>query len=182
MPLAYFRNAPLGVRLLAIALVAVLPVAILSLFNLVQSAKHQRAVLERSAMEALRALSTAVDNEMNASIAALEILATAPSLAAGNLGDFYEEARGALSRRPSWENITVIDASGMQVLNLRRPFGAALPRTSDQDGVDMVVRSRTPVVSGMIVAPLLKESRTVVRVPVFREGQVVVSPHRQCPA
>src|SRR4051812_2928582 len=111
---AHPRTPSLGLRLLGIALIAVLPVFVLSLVNLVQSARNQRAELERSAMETVRALSTAVDNEVSASIAALEILATSPTLGVDNLQGFYEEAQRALARHAAWDNVTLLDPHGQQ--------------------------------------------------------------------
>ena len=172
VPSSYFRNAPLGVRLLAIALVAVLPVALLSLVNLVQGAREQRAALERSAMETLRALSTAVDNEISASMAALEILATSPALARDDLAAFYQDARRALDRRSAWENIVVIDTRGQQLMNLRHPSGTPLDLAVDQESVKSVIETSEPTVTGMITSPLLQERRFVVRVPVFQRGRV----------
>jgi signal transduction histidine kinase len=169
---AYIRNSSLGLRLLAIALVAVLPVAVLSLINLVQTAKSQHAELERSAMETVRALSTAVDNEVSASIAALEILATSPTLAVDNLAGFYEEAQRALARRSTWENITLLDSSGGQVLNLRKPFGEPLAQARDAATVEAVARTGKPLVTNMIVTPIVGDRRFVVRVPVFRQEGV----------
>src|SRR5262245_20499869 len=110
MPRAFFRNPSLKARLLAIALAAVLPVAAVSLALLARNAQSQRAELERSAMETVRALSTAVDTEINASRAALEILATSQPLAENDLQSFYGRARNALQRRGEWDNITLLDA------------------------------------------------------------------------
>src|SRR6476620_1966170 len=112
---AYLRNSSLRLRLLAIALIAVLPLAIVSLVNLARNAQAQRAELERSAMETVRALLTAVDSEINASRAALEILATSQALAERDFQAFYGRARMALQRRREWDNITLLDHTGQQV-------------------------------------------------------------------
>ncbi len=158
--------------MLAIALVAVLPVAILSLVNLVQAARGQRVELERTALETVRALSTAVDNEINASIAALEILATSPALAADDLPVFYDDARRALARRGAWENITLAALSGQQLINLRRPLGSPLPHVSDTESLFALARTGRPGVTDLLISPLLKEQRFVVRVPVFQDEGV----------
>ena len=169
---AYLRNSSLRLRLLAIALVAVMPVAVLSLASLARNAQAQRAELERSAMETVRALSTAVDNEINASRAALEILATSHALAEHDLQGFYGRARLALERRPEWDNITLLDRTGQQLINLRTRFGTPLPRAGDTETLDEVVRTGKPVVSNLVQAPLIDEKRFVVRVPVFQAAGV----------
>jgi signal transduction histidine kinase len=172
MPGAFFRNPSLRLRLLAIALAAVLPVAIVSLVILARNVQSQRTELERSAMETVRALTTAVENEINASRSALEILATSQTLAENDLLAFYGRSRMALQRHAEWDNITLLDASGQQLINLRRPFGTALPRAGDIGGMQAVLRTGRPSVSNMVPAPLTADKRFVVRVPVFQDGRV----------
>ena len=162
----------LRLRLLAIALVAVAPIAILAFFNLYAAAQERHHALARAATETVRALTTAVDTEISASIAALEILATSRSLAQGDRGEFYQEARGALEQRSAWENIVLIDPSGQQLLNLRRPFGAALPSVADKASLAAVLQLGKPVLTDLVAAPLLGKPRFAVRVPVFRDGRV----------
>ena len=169
----FLRNASLRSRLLVLGIVAILPIALLSIANLVYIAKGRQAELERSAMDTVRALSIAVDKEISTSIAAAEILATSQKLSANDLRGFYEDARQTLHRSSGWENVSLEDTSGRQVLNLRRPFGSPLPRAADPEDVERVVRTRKPVVTNLITAPVAQDRRYVVRVPVMREDRVV---------
>jgi len=158
--------------LLAIAAIAVLPLAAIAIYNVWASARDRHSELSRSTTETVRALLTAVDNEISASIAALEALSTSASLMAGDLAGFYDVANRALKRRESWENIVLIDPAGQQRINLRRPFGEPLPKSNDGASVTEVVTTGKPLVTDIITAPIALDRRFVVRVPVFKNGSV----------
>jgi signal transduction histidine kinase len=123
-------------------------------------------------METVRALATAVDKEISTSIAAVEILAASSSLASGDFRTFYDEAKGALHRSSAWENVTVLDLTGQQIVNLRRPFGEPLPRAVERDTIRAIVETGKPAVTNLVLAPIARAPRFAVRVPVFRDGKV----------
>ena len=83
---------PLRVYLLLLVLGAMLPGAVLTAILVAQTFAGNRAVIERRLMDAARVDAAAVDRELDAAIAALRGLATAPALAADNLRAFHDEA------------------------------------------------------------------------------------------
>src|SRR5581483_12404090 len=78
----------------------------------------------------------------------------------------------ALRSQPAWDNIVLVDPSGQQLVNLRVPFGRALPRTSNPALVRRIVASGTPAVSDLFEGSVSGRPRVAVGVPVFQEDRV----------
>jgi signal transduction histidine kinase/CheY-like chemotaxis protein len=166
------RLSHLHRRLLALVTVAMLPIALLSLFGLVALAQQQRADIERRSLDTVRALTTAVDNELRLSIAAAETLAATWRFNAGDLKAFHKSARDVMLIRGSWETIVLANRSGQQIVNLRHPLGTPLSGIIEKDSFDRVVRTRMPTVGGIVKGPT-GDLLFPVRVPVISDGEVL---------
>ena len=97
--------------------------------------QRERDSFERAALDRVRALMTAIDAELRASITPLELLARSPALDGEDLTAFRVEAQRALEgRRGDWSNIVVSDPDTAQMMmNLLVPPGAPLFKTLDPD-------------------------------------------------
>jgi PAS domain S-box-containing protein len=159
--------------LLFLTLAALLPVAVFAAIVGYLLVKEQRETFRRGAEARTLAMSTAVDTELNGSIAALQALATFPTLDQGDLATFRDRAERILATQPDWSNINLALPSGQQVMNLQRPPGAPLPDIArvDPDWQRAVERG-TPFVSDLIVGPVTGRWDYAVRVPVIRNGSV----------
>src|SRR4029453_3556173 len=93
--------------LLVFALAILLPMIAFSAIAVIAFDQQQRALGERSGVEAGRAVVNAVDRELSASLTTLQTLATARSLERGDLAMFQEDARRVLARQRSWITITL---------------------------------------------------------------------------
>src|SRR5262245_60634184 len=98
---------PLRRRLLLLAAVGILPMAIMSGIGLYALMRQQRAQAEHVGMEFARAVATAVDAALRSSVAVLDSLATSLALDRDDLAGFHERARRVLATQPQWAAIVL---------------------------------------------------------------------------
>ena len=84
-------------HLLILVLSTLLPILALSVIISVIFWREQRWALEQRYLERVRAISVALDRELEGYIRALQILAESPALQAGDLRSFYDQAVRVLS-------------------------------------------------------------------------------------
>src|SRR4029450_5678950 len=136
--------------------------------------ERERDSFERAALDRVRALMTAIDAEMRASITPLEMLARSPALDGDDLTAFRAEAQRALEgRRGDWSNIVVSHPDTAQMMmNLLVPAGAPLFKTLDPASVLAASKSGRPTIGDVVTGGVLNRPLFTVRVPVLRDGNV----------
>lgn len=159
-------------HVLIIAAAALLPLFIFACVAIVLLFQKGRDVQVQNLVQTARALSLAVDRDFETRIAALKTLATSEHLESGDLRRFYDQSMRILAVHEGAESIVLIDRSGQQVANTRRPFGTPLPRSGDPDFVRRVVQSRKSSVSSLIEGTIVKTPLVVIAVPVILSGEV----------
>lgn len=154
-------------------LLTVLPIGLLGLAGGYYLVHRERATLERGLRDRALTLMTAVDAEIQASIASLEVLAGSPSLQKGDLLAFRIEAKRALkARNGTWANILLANArTNEMVVNLLLPPGVKLPPSQDPESIVEAVRTRHSVVGNVVIGGVLKHPVVPIRMPVFRGEQ-----------
>jgi signal transduction histidine kinase/ActR/RegA family two-component response regulator len=159
-------------RTLFLTIVAgLVPLAVLALIVLLQSAQNQRQQLLDSSQRTMLAIMSAVDAEFDATIASLDALAASPRVAANDLAGLHGEARELLSRRPRWANVVLSDAAGNQLMNARLAVDAPLP-SQNPFGIAETVAAEAPVVTNVVYAPVLETYAFGVQVPIRRGAEV----------
>jgi signal transduction histidine kinase/ActR/RegA family two-component response regulator len=158
-------------RLLLLVAAALLPAAILAPVGLVLLAQQQHAQVGRSMTDTARALMSAVENELELSMASAETLAVSRHLATGDLKSFYEEMARVLPGRPSWQTIVLADTSGKALLNAVRPYGGAGAPVVERESYDAVLKTGGPVI-GNLARGVEGRVLFAVRVPVMVDGQL----------
>jgi signal transduction histidine kinase len=166
--------AALRTRLLWLVGAALLPVAILALAGLLMLGRQQHDQARQALVEKARALASAVDLELQASVAALELLALLPSLDTGDFETFHARAVTAANFRDTWDSILLTDRAGTWLLSTRIPYGARLPGRGvvvERDSFDAVVATLQPAIGNVASGP---GGRFLfpVRVPVVRDGKL----------
>ena len=133
-------------RLGALTFATLLPMAIFGAVGAYMLVQRERDSFERGALDRVRALMTAIDAELRASITPLEMLARSPTLDRDDLTEFRAEAERALDgRRGDWFNIVLSDPDTAQMLlNLLVPPGAPPFKTPDPASVLETAKSGTP--------------------------------------
>jgi signal transduction histidine kinase/ActR/RegA family two-component response regulator len=168
------RAAPLRHRLLLLAAVAILPLALMSGIALQALLDQQRRQTEQSALDLARALATAVDTELRLTVSALQSLAlTEPLGSAGevDLANAHESARRVLAARPEWRAILLATPAGVTLFSTGAPFGAPMPPIAEPESLAEVVRTGLPAV-GPLSRGVRGNDGIPVRVPVVRDGKL----------
>ncbi len=160
-------------HLIALVIASLLPVIIFAGVMVYVSYQGQRADINRGMLDTARAISLAVDRELEASIRTLQALGASERLEPRNLKPFYNQAARVLKTQPGWNAIVLFDSDARLVLNLLRPFGSPLPRDPPSDpGIKNTIELKRPLVSNLFSGRVAGEPRLAVNVPVIRNGKV----------
>jgi signal transduction histidine kinase len=164
-------SAPVNRRLFLLVAAIIIPLAAMAGGGLLFLWNQQRTQVERAGIEITRALSTAVDAELNRALAGLQGIAVGPALDIGDLQRYHRVMQRLLEQRPDWITITLADPHGSQLLNARRAYNQKLPGVLDPATLQLVVKSRQPVI-GALTKGGGGEIAVPVRIPVMRDGAV----------
>jgi GAF domain-containing protein len=159
-------------HLVLLVLVALLPVIAFATAIIALVSRNQQESVQRGLLDTVRALSAAVDAEVNGAVIMLDTLAASHALRTGDLARFYQEAERVRAEQPRWSSIALADPSGRQVFNLLRPFGTSLPPVPSPETAERAVGTRRASVSDFVIGPVGGLPIVVVHVPVMRGGEV----------
>lgn len=122
-----------------------------------------------------KTLATAVDQDLNARIAALRMLAESPLVDdASRWKELYQEAQGF--RRSFGSHVILADPQMHMLFNTRVPFGSPLPmlpRPQGRAAAPIAAQSGRPAVGDTFEGPLVKQPLVAVAVPAVRDGTTV---------
>jgi len=159
-------------HVLIIAAATLLPIITVVCLAVVLLFQKQRNIELDRLVDTARALSLAVDRDFETGLASLRALATSQELRSGDIRTFYDESKRVLAGHEGAEAIILVDPSGQQIINTRRPFGEALPRYGDPSFIEQVVTSRRPAVSNLFIGSIIQRPVISLGVPVMLDGQV----------
>ena len=131
--------------------------------------RHERAGREQGLRDTARALSLAVDHELQAQIATLDALAASIHLDGGELERFRRDAVRVMATQPGWSNLAVFDRSGRELLALT---AARTPVEETRSLVRAVAISGRASVSDVRTLPFDQSHVITVSVPVVRDGRI----------
>jgi PAS domain S-box-containing protein len=163
---------PLRRQLITLVVVAVVPMLLFAFVMVALFGRLERRATERGLQDVSRALTLAVDRELETSLKALEALAGSLHLDAGEIASFAEHLRRVVPTQPRWRAILLADASGtVHVVSSKRGDGTAGRSIADRDYFKELVATRKPVFSELIVDRSPQPAATVMMmVPVLRDG------------
>jgi two-component sensor histidine kinase len=157
-------------RLIALVLCVVVPALLASLLAAVRAWEAGRTNTERMLVARAEALASAVKRELDVSRMALQVLATSPQLAAGDLAAFHARLRSV--PLPEGARIALSDRTGQILLNSRQSFDAPTAPRGDPGVVARVFDTGEPQVSDLYTGPATRERLVAVDVPVRLDGRV----------
>jgi PAS domain S-box-containing protein len=158
-------------HLIVLVVGAVVPVLAFSAVMTAVFWQQQRTAFDQRFLDRVRGMAIALDRELDGNIRALEVLAESFYIRSGDLGGFYNHALRVRDSQKTWTNINLVDAAtGKQVINLRRPFGAPLPEVPEKASLAAIVESGRPFVSPLSKGPVSGEYATRIIVPVNSGG------------
>ena len=165
MPPRQASTVSLRRLLLLLTALGLLPLALLGVWGLHLVGEYQRRDQERALLDRARALSSAVDAELDASVAALNAMARAPALAAGDLRTFHAFARAQVAAQPEWLAVILSDTQGAILFRTTAPFGAPGGTVADPASLRRAIDSHQPV-AGSVARGRGGRAAFPVRVPV----------------
>src|SRR3954464_13499709 len=96
------RSLPLRHLLVLLTAIGLLPLALLGIWSIHVASEYREREQERAMLDLARALTSAVDAELDSSVAALSGIANSPSMMAGDVRAFHEAARAQARAQPDW--------------------------------------------------------------------------------
>lgn len=177
MTVASIRTTSLRVRLLLLALVAVLPVILFATFVVVRMAEDRRGRELEDLVRRTETAAAAVDRALFGASRELATLAVDKDLQDDDLRGAYQEAVAFAAQSSIGESISLLTPDGRILFNTRHPFGTPLPPSGDLPGVAEVARSHALRISNLFVGGVEARPIVTVDVPVLRDDRVVYVLH-----
>jgi signal transduction histidine kinase len=162
---------PLRFRLFQLAAAGLIPLALVATFVIAGLVQDRRHETQRSALEVSRALATAVDAELRATIGVLQSLAESDDLRPDRLPAYQGLAR-RVAERQGWRSVVLADGTGRVLMSSGLAFGAVSPRPVDEESMELALVTREPVIGRVAEGPQHRLAFAV-RVPVVRDNQLV---------
>jgi signal transduction histidine kinase/ActR/RegA family two-component response regulator len=161
------QGLTLSLRHLLILLTAIglLPLALLGVWSIHAAGQYQQREHERAMLDITRALSSAVDAELEGSVAALTSMARTPAMVEGDIRAFYDVAREQAQAQPEWLGVVLTDADGRMLFRTTAAFGAPPAAVADPASLQQVLSVRRPVV-GQVTRGTGGRPAVPVRIPV----------------
>jgi signal transduction histidine kinase len=131
--------------------------------------RHERAHIAESTISIARALMSAVDRDLEGTVAAAQVLAMSPYLAADDFAAFHRQA-SELVPQLGGTNIVLADTSGRQLVNTLVPYGTELP-SPNLPNQRKVIATGAPSISDVFIGPVTNRALMSVGVPVFRGNE-----------
>lgn len=159
-------------RLLLLVLSVLVPSFVAAALAVAYVYDDARDTQDRAMLDTARAMALLVDNELEKKEELLRVLASSPSLAAGDLAGFYEHARRVVP--PPESALVLFELDGRQLINTRRPYGDVLPmRPASNLGVlaGRLGLDRT-LVSDLFMAQVARRHDFAIQVPVKLDGRI----------
>jgi len=163
----------MGQTWLLLACAAVLPLLLFGGWAGYLSAEQARAETSRTAIATANAAAARISAELGAQLDLVRALAASSALDQMDLVAFRVTTGRVRAEQRLWHTVELALPSGMQVMNLLRPAGAALGHTADEATLNQVVREQRAVVGGIgPVGPVSGRRLVTLQVPVIRHGTV----------
>jgi signal transduction histidine kinase/CheY-like chemotaxis protein len=158
------RRIPLGAVLSIVAIISTLPLGIFAGVLIYRTWRAQQEQVDRQNIEVVRAISVAIDQEVEHAVAALSVLATLVPADPRGLRDFDDLCRRTVKMQ-DWEAVRLATPSGEVVFSSDVPFGAPV-KLATADWVERVVATRRPAASTARRDPQIGQWVVIVGVPV----------------
>src|SRR5215831_7719886 len=160
---------------LLLALLAVLvPGVVFATVMVIWTGRVDQAAVERGYRDTARALSLTVDRALLSSITTLQAMEQSEHLDAGALAAFHAYAVRVVNSQTGWHSMALLDTTGAQLLNTRRPYGSPLPDVPALRRRDTFAEALAgrPVVTNLFFGPVAGQPVVAVLVPTIRDGVV----------
>ncbi len=166
-------QAALKTYLVAVILLATLPIAVLLTWKVVGDARSMRGTAVGLLQQSAASVAQAAAQDLAASTDALTALSLVDWLQQGDLEAFEKNLRETPLRRPQWRSVFLTDGVGRMLMDTASPTNAPLPRhEATRTMVFRVLARGRPAVSDVAWLGAEGTQVVVVAVPVYRDGVV----------
>ncbi|WP_229263142.1 hypothetical protein [Duganella dendranthematis] len=145
--------------------IGLLPLALLGAWGIHTASGYQQREQERLMLDLARAVSSAVDAELDGVVSTLTGLGHSPALQDGDLRAFYQVATTQVKAQPDWVGIILTDGAGKILFRTMDDYGAPTGAIVDPDSLRAALSSQRPV-AGRIARGVRGRAAFPVRVPV----------------
>jgi len=159
------RSLPLRHLLILLTAIGLLPLALLGIWSIHVASEYRQREQERAMLDLARALSSAVDAELDSTVAALSGLARSPAMVAGDIRSFYDVARNQAATQPNWLGVFLADRDGTALFRTNAAFGSAMPPAADPESLQQALILHRAVVGRMILGAR-GNAAAAVRIPI----------------
>ncbi len=165
------QGSTVSLRRLLVLLTALglLPLALLGVWGLHLVSEYQQREQQRHLLDLARALSSAVDAELDGAVAALAGMARSPAMAAGDLRAVHGIARKHVAAQPEWLAVILTDASGAILFRSNAPFGGPGGIIADPASLRQAADSGQPL-AGRVALGKGGRAAFPVRIPVLDDA------------
>src|ERR1051325_11018413 len=98
---------------------ALLPVLILATIVTGLFWREQRETFYQRYLDGVRAMTIALESEIEASVRVMQALALTPDIDHEDVAAFAERARRVISSQRGWSTLALVNATGMQLMRVR---------------------------------------------------------------
>lgn len=175
--------SPLRKHLVRLAVLGLVPLAVLAALAIAITTQAHRAEVTRSTLNLSRAVAGTVYAELDATVATLANLSRATELQEGDIPGFYERARKLTEVHAEWTAITLADPQGRVLFRTSLPLAGGPFGPVDSESLLSVLESKRPTV-GHASRGVRGQVAVPVRFPVLQGGRLayvltaVVKPDR----
>ena len=146
-----------------------LPMLAFSAWMVMRMAEAQRANAEHQGHQVALSLAVAVERELSAMIATLQVLSTAHGFVSGDMAELHRQAADLLRNkeiRREGTNIVLATTQGRQLWATRLPYGTPLPDAAGSSMMRRVAETGEPAVSDLFIGAITNAPLVTVGVPV----------------
>ncbi|MTV39844.1 hybrid sensor histidine kinase/response regulator [Duganella radicis] len=139
--------------LILLTAIGLLPLALLGAWNIHAAGQYKEREQERWMLDLARALSSAVDAELDSAVTVLNNLGGAPSLQNNDLPAFYSAASTLVATQPDWLGVILTDDTGKILFRTMDHYGAAARDLVDRDSLQQLLTHGKPVAGSISRGP-----------------------------
>jgi signal transduction histidine kinase len=154
-------------RLLLLVLTSIVPLLVFALAYQYKQFRNDVETTGRQNLALARSLALQVENQLQADIDALGVLAGSEALQSGDFDRFRNRAEAAIRQQFPGAALLVIGRDGQQLLNTRVPSGTVLSRRAAMASTRQVFATGRPAVSNLFEAGPAKRFVVAIDVPII---------------
>lgn len=156
------------IRLIILVFSVIVPAALALVLGALLSWNSGRSATEQTLIFRAQTVAAMVERELDLARVTLQVLATSPSLAQGDLQGFRQQVER--TPHPSGTSIVLSDQAGQRLVHSQLPAPAAPPQQAGQAAAGRVLRIGRPRISDLYVDPVSSAPGIVLDMPVHDQA------------